>query len=194
MDYETFGEHQWADSGIFDFLECFPDEIFKTTDFIFETPGNIIKKMQPVATAQVPFPISWADEERDLTAWLGNDMQNEAFEKLYDLRSKVAEIDNAELLQDWEYLQASDHFYYMSTKWFSDGEVHAYFNPYKDPYEAFINYMNVLSDFAIRVKNSIPDSTNDERIKELNDHIQKQQLEIVQLKNRMKRLIKSKKK
>lgn len=187
MDYETFGEHQWAETGIFKFMEELPHKILESTKFKFETPSNIIKKLQPVAVANVPFPISWADEERDLTAWLGNDLQNEAYEKLYELSSSIEKIDDKELLQDWNYLQTSDHFYYMSTKWFSDGEVHAYFNPYKDPYEAFINYMNVLSDFALRVKSIIPDSNNNIEIKRLNDFIEKQQKEITRLKERVKK-------
>ncbi|MGE5316767.1 MAG: FliG C-terminal domain-containing protein, partial [Chloroflexota bacterium] len=95
--------------------------------------------------------ISWADEERDLTAWLGNEMQDEAYDLLYTLRDKVRNCTNPEIQRDWLFLQTSDHFYYMCTKWFSDGAVHKYFNPYSTPYEAFINYMNILSDFMIRV-------------------------------------------
>jgi len=188
MDYETFGEHQWAETGIFDFLESLPDSIFKITDYKFETPSVIISKLQPVAVMNVPYSISWADEERDLTAWLGNDMQNEAFGKLYHLADKMKYITNPELLQDWEYLQTSDHFYYMSTKWFTDGEVHAYFNPYKNPYEAFINYMNVLSDFSIRVNNLVPDSVEDKRIEELKQAIASSQIEINELKEKITRL------
>jgi len=186
MDYETFGEHQWADTGIFNFMEKLPFEILNTTQFKFETPANIIKKLQPVAVANVPYPISWADEERDITAWLGNDLQKEAFNKLYELNSEITNITDSEILQDWEYLQTSDHFYYMSTKWFSDGEVHAYFNPYKDPYEAFINYMNVLSDFSLRVKNMNPENKYTKEVKKLNVLILKQQDEIMQLKQQLK--------
>ncbi len=187
MDYETFGEHQWADTGIFRFMENLPETILSKSDFRFDTPSNIINQLQPVAVAHVPYPISWADEERDLSAWLGNDLQNEAFSKLYDLSGKVDQIDDPELIQDWQYLQASDHFYYMSTKWFSDGEVHAYFNPYKDPYDAFINYMNVLSDFELRLKKLVPDSTDNYEIKKLNQIIMEQQEEINQLKEKLKR-------
>jgi alpha-amylase len=185
MDYETFGEHQWDDTGIFDFMENLPAEILKSTQFKFDTPSNIIKKLQPVATIKVPYPISWADAERDLTAWLGNDLQKESFNKLYELKTEIKKINDPELLQDWEYLQTSDHFYYMSTKWFSDGEVHAYFNPYKDPYEAFINYMNVLSDFALRVKKLNPDNKINKEIKKLNVMILKQENEITQLKQQI---------
>lgn len=151
MDYETFGEHQWPETGIFDFLKALPEKVFSSTDFSFNTPAELSEILQPVSAIHVPFPISWADEERDLTAWLGNELQDEAFEKLYNIEYKVRTINDLQIQKDWKYLQTSDHFYYMCTKWFSDGDVHKYFNPYGTPYEAFINYMNVLSDFQIRV-------------------------------------------
>ena len=151
MDYETFGEHQWEETGIFAFLKALPEIVFRDSSYSFSTPSEVAKKLQVVSAANVPNPISWADEERDLTAWLGNEMQNEAFNKLYSLEEKVFNTEDNTILQDFVYLQVSDHFYYMSTKFFSDGEVHSYFNPYDTPYDAFINYMNVLSDFEIRV-------------------------------------------
>ena len=151
MDYETFGEHQGADTGIFDFFAALPEQILKNTNFEFLTPHEAAGKHQPVAPLHVPYPISWADEERDLTAWLGNELQNEAFEELYKIRPKVYALKNEDLLRDFDRLQASDHFYYMCTKLFSDGAIHQYFTPYNTPYEAFINYMNVLSDFIVRV-------------------------------------------
>ena len=151
MDYETFGEHQKAHTGIFGFLQTFPGEVLKQTKFQFATPSEITKKHEPVASLNIPYAISWADEERDLTAWLGNEMQKEAFDKLYALSGKMKFIKKPELKKAWRYLQASDHFYYMSTKILSDGIVHDYFNPFNSPYDAFINYMNVLSDFQIRV-------------------------------------------
>ncbi len=151
MDYETFGEHQNINTGIFDFMRYLPDLILSNTNFEFTTPSLAAKKLQPVAPLNVPFPISWADEERDVTAWLGNELQNEAFSKLYDLKDKVIAADDHILNEDYLKLQESDHFYYMCTKFFSDGAVHNYFNPYDTPYEAFINYMNVLSDFILRV-------------------------------------------
>lgn len=154
MDYETFGEHQWAETGIFDFMHAFPRMVFKDETFEFLTPSEAADKHQPVSVLHVPHPISWADEERDLTAWLGNDLQDEAFNNLYSLSSKVEKINDADIQRDWKYLQTSDHFYYMCTKWFSDGDVHKYFNPYDTPYEAFINYMNILSDFTLRIINS----------------------------------------
>jgi alpha-amylase len=153
MDYETFGEHQWAETGIFEFMKALPARVFSHSNFSFATPSELGKRLQPVAPVHVPYPISWADEERDLTAWLGNDLQDEAFDKLYKLEKKVKQSNDPAILRDWYYLQSSDHFYYMCTKWFSDGAVHEYFNPYSTPYDAFINYMNVLSDFTIRLEN-----------------------------------------
>ncbi|MGM0566251.1 MAG: FliG C-terminal domain-containing protein [Bacteroidota bacterium] len=152
MDYETFGEHQWKETGIFEFLKALPEKVLKEKDLQFRTPAEAAKELQPVSAIHVPNPISWADEERDLTAWLGNELQDEAFDKLYALEEKVKDCNDKSLEQDWQYLQASDHFYYMCTKWFSDGAVHHYFNPYKSPYEGFINYMNVISDFIMRVE------------------------------------------
>lgn len=151
MDYETFGEHQWAESGIFDFMVHLPRTALETGKLSFATPAEVARKFQPVGVLHCPYPISWADEERDVTAWVGNELQNEAFSKLYRLKDKIAAIDHPDFTHAWNFLQASDHFYYMATKWFSDGDVHSYFNPYDSPYEAFINYMNVLSDFEIEV-------------------------------------------
>lgn len=155
MDYETFGEHQWAETGIFDFMRALPGRVFANTNFEFLTPSEAAQKHQPVALLHVPHPISWADEERDLTAWLGNELQDSAFNELYNLADMVEKIDDPNIKRDWLYLQTSDHFYYMCTKWFSDGDVHKYFNPYDTPYEAFINFMNVLSDFTIRLKSKL---------------------------------------
>ena len=162
MDYETFGEHQWEETGIFDFLRALPETVLKNSTFSFNTPSEVAAEAQVVSAVNVPNPISWADEERDLTAWLGNEMQQEAYDKLYSLTEKVYASENEALLQDFTYLQVSDHFYYMSTKFFSDGEVHSYFNPYDTPYDAFINYMNVLSDFEIRVNAAIASGTDDD--------------------------------
>jgi alpha-amylase len=151
IDYETIGEHQWKETGIFDFFKHLPQEVFTNSDFSFHTPENLYHELQPVSAISVPHAISWADEERDLTAWLGNELQDEAFAKLYSYESKIKNCSDPVIQRDWLYLQTSNHFYYMCTKWFSAGEVHKYFNPYGSPYEAFINYMNVLSDFMIRV-------------------------------------------
>lgn len=151
MDYETFGEHQWAETGIFEFMRNLPEKILNKPNLSFKTPSEVVKEYQPIADIHVPNPISWADEERDLTAWLGNEIQDEAFDKLYAVESAMRNSKDPGLQKDWLKLQASDHFYYMCTKWFSDGDVHEYFTPYSSPYEAFINFMNVLSDFHIRL-------------------------------------------
>jgi len=155
MDYETFGEHQWKETGIFEFLRELPKGVFKKTDFGFSTPSQLVDNLKPVSEIHVPYPISWADEERDLTAWLGNDLQDDAYDQLYELEEEIISSGDKDLINDWRYLQTSDHFYYMCTKWFSDGDVHKYFNHYDSPYDAYINYMNVLSDFRIRLSNLI---------------------------------------
>lgn len=152
MDYETFGEHQWAETGIFEFMRALPGAIFQSSSFNFLMPKEVAAQYQSVGPLYVTHPISWADEERDLTAWLGNELQNEAFSNVYALSERVRALGNDDLTRTWMYLQTSDHFYYMCTKWFSDGDVHKYFNPYDSPYEAFVNYMNVLSDFLLELK------------------------------------------
>ncbi len=154
MDYETFGEHQWKETGIFEFMRAMPRRVFERSNFTFNTPSELSQQLQPVGAVHVPYPVSWADEERDLTAWLGNDLQDDAFSRLYEMEPSLRNCDDPQIIQDWRYLQTSDHFYYMCTKWFSDGDVHKYFNPYGTPYEAYINYMNALSDFIIRVNES----------------------------------------
>ncbi len=156
LDYETFGEHNWKETGIFDFLQHLPGAILKKTPFRFMTPSEIADTLQPVSAISVTSPISWADEERDITAWMGNELQVAALDKLYELSDKVKKCNDEQMNKDYEYLQSSDHFYYMATKFFSDGAVHAYFNPYETPYDAFMNYMNVLSDFEIRVNRCFP--------------------------------------
>ena len=155
MDYETFGEHQKATSGIFDFMKFLPDVVLADGEFEFVTPAQAAKKHRSVGELDVFDPISWADEERDTSAWLGNELQNDAFNKLYDQVEKLGILNDEALWADFGHLQESDHFYYMCTKFFSDGAVHKYFNPYDTPYEAFINYMNVLSDFILRVDDAI---------------------------------------
>ncbi|HLN55167.1 MAG TPA: glycoside hydrolase family 57 protein [Bacteroidales bacterium] len=164
LDYETFGEHNWKESGIFDFLAHMPGAILKKTPFRFMTPTEIADSMQPVSAISIPSPISWADEERDITAWQGNELQVAACDKLYSLAAKIEKCNDEQIRKDWEYLQSSDHFYYMATKFFSDGAVHAYFNPYETPYDAFMNYMNVLSDFEIRLRKYFPDTHEQDQI------------------------------
>lgn len=151
MDYETFGEHQWEDTGIFEFLQALPGEILKHPDNNFVTPSQAVKKYAPVAKLDVDNFVSWADVERDLSAWRSNQIQHDALGKIYELESQALASNDAKLLDDWRRLQTSDHFYYMCTKWFNDGDVHKYFNPYESPYEAFISYMNVLQDLKLRL-------------------------------------------
>lgn len=155
MDYETLGEHQWADTGIFDFLEKFPEEVLKHPDNEFLKISEAIKKYPIMDTVDVPHVLTWADSERDLSAWVGNRIQISAIEKVYNLEDRVISTRSRKLIEDWRRLQTSDHFYYMCTKWFSDGDVHKYFNPYDSPYDAFISYMNALKDLELRVESSL---------------------------------------
>lgn len=152
MDYETFGEHQWAESGIFEFLKALPNRVLNNSDYSFITPTEAIEKHTAIAPMSIANPISWADEERDLSAWLSNDLQRDAFDSLYRLQKRVVNCQDTSMVKKWKYLQTSDHFYYMCTKYFADGDVHKYFNHYNSPYEAYINYMNVLSDFEMRLE------------------------------------------
>ncbi len=155
MDYETFGEHQGIETGIFDFMKALPKVTLGSGQLEFATVSEAAKKYQPVSVLHCPHVMSWADEERDVTAWLGNELQNEAFSKLYGLKEKIAKLKSADFDYVWNFMQTSDHFYYMATKWLSDGDVHSYFNPYDSAYDAFINYMNVLSDFQIEVEKAL---------------------------------------
>lgn len=152
MDYETFGEHQWSDSGIFDFMSHLPEELLKHPDNVFVTPGEAVDACDPVEVLDVPQFVSWADAERDLTAWLGNAMQQSASVSLHEMGPSVRKTCDAKLIQDWQRLTTSDHFYYMCTKWFADGDVHKYFNPFESPYEAYIAFVNTLADLRQRVE------------------------------------------
>jgi alpha-amylase len=148
MDYETFGEHQWPETGIFAFLKALPGEVLRHPDFRFRTPVEVAETHAAARQIDCPGFISWADEERDLTAWLGNGMQRDAARALYELEPAIRAGNDAALLRKWRSLQTSDHFYYMCTKWFADGDVHRYFNPYESPYEAYINFMNIIDDLS----------------------------------------------
>jgi alpha-amylase len=150
MDYETFGEHQWEDTGIFDFMRHLPEQILKYPDNDFKTPSEIVQCYEAVDTIDVPHLISWADIERDLSAWLGNAMQSNAIHELYRLEKKIKKAGDEKIIADWRKLQTSDHFYYMCTKYFADGDVHKYFNPYDSPYDSYINFMNVLDNLQNR--------------------------------------------
>ncbi len=151
MDYETFGEHQWADTGIFNFFESFVGKWLESEYNTFYTVSEAIEAHQPIGELSMPSTVTWADSERDLTAWLGNSMQQEALRHLYALEQDVLRTNDGQLLSDWRALQTSDHVYYMCTKWFSDGDVHAYFSPYDSPYDAFLYFMNALRDVRYRL-------------------------------------------
>jgi len=153
MDYETFGEHQWEDTGIFEFMRHLPQQLLNR-NIGFKTPSETIKAYTPADTVDIPYLMSWADMERDLSAWLSNDMQEAALKRVFEIESKMGEgqlkvtkKEKGAIMDTWRKLQTSDHFYYMCTKYWSDGDVHAYFSPYESPYDAFITYMNTLTDF-----------------------------------------------
>ncbi|MFH1683245.1 MAG: glycoside hydrolase family 57 protein [Candidatus Woesearchaeota archaeon] len=151
MDYETFGEHQWESTGIFEFLKKLPEELLKHPDNSFKFPSEVAASYSSVGKLDVPDFVSWADLERDVSAWLGNEMQRSAIGKLYAIEKEIMENGDEQIISDWRKLQTSDHFYYMCTKWFSDGDVHKYFNPYDSPYDAFINFMNIYKDLVYRI-------------------------------------------
>ncbi len=152
MDYETFGEHQWADTGIFEFMRSLPRAVLAHPDMEFATPSEVTRRYGPRSEIDVHDFVSWADTERDLTAWLGNAMQREAMRSLFALRGAVHAAGDPEMLETWRRLTTSDHLYYMCTKWFSDGDVHKYFSPYESPYEAHIAFMNALADLSLCVR------------------------------------------
>lgn len=177
MTMETFGELQNRDSGIFQFLEALP-RFAAERGIEFITPSEAVSKIKAVAELAVPFPMSWADEARDTSAWLGNQLQREAFDKLYSVAERVRLCDDRRIKQDWYYLQASDHFFYMSTKHQADGEIHSLYSPYDSPYQAFTNYMNVLADFIVRVEEQYPLSIENEELNSLLTTIRNQAREI----------------
>ncbi len=152
MDYETFGEHQWEDTGIFDFLRALPEEVLRHPDNEFVTPSEALMRFAPVGELDAPHYVSWADMERDLSAWLSNPIQHDALRALYALEGTVRQSRDEALLRDWRRLTTSDHLYYMCTKYFTDGDVHKYFSPYESPYEAFLIYMNALHDLRLRAE------------------------------------------
>lgn len=177
MNLETFGQMQSRETGIFQFLEALP-RFAEEKGISFVTPTDVVSKIKPTAPLSVVHPISWADEARDTSAWLGNKLQNEAFNKLYAIAERVRLCDDRRLKQDWLYLQASDHFFYMSTKHCNDGQVHSLFSPYETPFQAFTNYMNVLADFIVRVEEQYPLSIENEELNSLLTTIRNQAREI----------------
>lgn len=192
IDYETFGEHQWMETGIFEFLKAMPGMVFKNTNFEFSTPSEIAGNLLPISTISVPYPISWTDEERDVTSWLGNEMQVDAFNRLYSFTEKVNRCNDDKIKKDWLYLQSSDHLYYMATKFFTGGSYQAYFNPYESPYEAYINFMNVMSDFGNRLFRLLPESGKDQEIAQLSQSVTEKDELIKKYETELKRLRSSK--
>ena len=180
MNYETFGELQPRETGIFEFMKALP-RFAAERGIEFWTPSEVVSKLKSVGSLSVPYPMSWADEARDTSAWLGNTLQKEAVKKLYSISERVRLCDDKRIKQDWYYLQASDHFFYMSTKHSEDGSVHSHYSPYDSPYMAFTNYMNVLSDFMIRVDEQFPSSIGNEELNSLILTIKNQENEIEQL-------------
>ena len=153
MDYETFGEHQWAEDGIFEFFEQFVRHWVSRPDQKFYTISEAIEANEPQGEISVTQTVTWADSERDLSAWLGNNLQHEAMKYIYDMTERVLRTGDGQLIDDWRKLQTADHVYYMSTKHADDGSVHSYFSPYSSPYEAFLNYMNAIRDIRWRTDN-----------------------------------------
>ena len=191
LSYESLGERQAAESGIFKFLESFVAKVSVNPHLQFATPTQVVEQLQPVSAVHVPEAISWADEERDLTAWLGNNLQKEAFNKLYELGKRMQRCTDADLLKDWNYLQESDHFYYMSTKHSSDGRVNRSENPFDSPYGAFINYMNILSDFKIRLNAVVPENETESEIAILQRIIEEKDEKLKKLEADLRRLQKT---
>lgn len=151
MDFETFGEHQWEDTGIFNFMEQFVADWLNQPDSHFYTVSQAAKLFEASGEISMPDTVTWADSERDMSAWIGNSMQNEAVKYLYALENDVLRSGDEQLIADWRFLQSSDHLYYMATKWTSDGDVHTYFSPYDSPYDAFLYYMNAIRDVRWRI-------------------------------------------
>jgi alpha-amylase len=165
MDYESFGEHQWEDTGIFDFLRALPSTVLRHPDTSFKTPTETVLSYETVGDYDVPDVLTWADTDRDLTAWVGNDIQRDAIAATYGMETDVLKTKDKQLIETWRKLQTSDHFYYMCTKWSNDGDVHAYFSPYQSPYDAYIAFMNALSDLQLRVRNALEAREAKERAK-----------------------------
>ncbi len=187
MSYETLGNLQPKESGIFEFMRALP-RFAAERNIRFSTPSEVADTFKPIEQLSVPHYISWADEERDISAWLGNALQKEAFETLYSIGERVRMTKDHRLLQDWSYLQSSDHFFYMSTKRSSDGAVHRHFSPYESAFDAFTNYMNVLSDFMLRVSGQYPSSIDNEELHSLLTTIQNQEETIASLEETIRQL------
>ena len=184
---DTFGSFLTASTGIFEFMKALP-RFAAERNIVFSTPSEVTSKLKPVDELAIPYPVSDIDEARDVSAWKGNSLQNEALGKLYGVAERVSLCDDRRLKQDWEYLQSSDHFYYMSTKNMADGASHAAFSPYDSPFSAFTNYMNVLADFLVRVEEQYPESIDNEELNSLLLTIRNQADEINSLNKEVKTL------
>ncbi len=184
---DTFGYFLPAHTGIFDFMRALP-RFAKENGIVFATPSEAAAKLRPVGELSVPYPISGVDEARDVSAWKGNDLQREALDKLYSVAERVNLAEDRRLKQDWEYLQSSDHFYYMSTKNLDDGAAHSAFSPYDSPFAAFTNYMNVLADFMVRVQEQFPEEIENEELNSLLLTIRNQSAEIDELNKEVRTL------
>ncbi|MDR3060852.1 MAG: glycoside hydrolase family 57 protein [Dysgonamonadaceae bacterium] len=181
MNYETLGSLQPGETGIFEFFKALPRYAFEK-NIGFSTPSEIVNKLKPVASVAVPYPCSWAGEEKDLSPWQGNVLQKEALQKLYEIGERVRLCEDRRILQDWVYLQTSDHFHFMSTKTFPGPSA---FSPYENAYDAFNNYMNVLSDFKTRVEAQFPSNIDNEELNSLLTTIRNQGIEIEILKKKL---------
>ena len=182
---DTFGQFLPENTGIFNFMRALP-RFAADKGISFSTPSEVVRKYKPVGELAVAYPISGVDEARDLTAWKGNDLQREALDKLFSVAERVSLCSDRRLKQDWEYLKSADHFYYMSTKNLADGASHAAFSPYDSPFAAFTNYMNVLSDFLVRVQEQFPEDIDNEELNSLLLTIRNQAAEINQLNKELK--------
>ena len=180
MNYEVLGSMHEADTGIFEFFKALP-QFAEKNDISFSLPSEVFAEMRPVDSISTPYPKSWVDEEKDCSSWLGNVLQQEAFKKICEIGERVRLCQNRRIQQDWIYLQSSDHLYYMSTKHYN------LFSPYDNPYDAFNNYMNVLSDFILRVEAQFPSSIENEELNSLLTTIQNQDSEISRLKKELEK-------
>ncbi|MDR1602197.1 MAG: glycoside hydrolase family 57 protein [Tannerella sp.] len=187
MNYEVLGSMQGAETGIFEFFKALP-QYAERNGITFALPSEILESGRPVDTVVVPYPMSWVDEEKDCSSWLGNVLQQEAFRKINEISERVRLCEDRRIRQDWTYLQSSDHFYYMNTKHYN------MFSPYDNPYDAFNNYMNVLSDFILRVEAQYPSCVDNEELHSLLTMIKNQSEEIERLQKQLEMFQKEKKK
>jgi len=178
LNYEVAGSLHAASTGIFEFFKALP-HFAEQKNISFSTPSELFATQKAVDCIAAPYPMSWVDEEKDCSSWLGNVLQQEAFQKINDISERVRLCSDRRILQDWLYLQSSDHFYYMNTKHYN------LFSPYDNPYDAFNNYMNVLSDFILRVEAQYPSSIENEELNSLLTTIRNQGIEIEQLKKKL---------